>query len=512
MKQSKLWHFVLTLSLLRQDEAFPQRRLSTALRPAALGTLSQGKLAGRRTFQHLVAMQAWHQASQAGLRCPKPSPCECHCDCPNTQAETAPTAPPPCPMLLPMPTLQPPQTTPPPQPSTTEAPLTMQPESSDTAANGAAPASCSEFEVVRADGTCEPITPEVIKEIELQASQIKMQLDQLEKKVVEARHTPEFFVLRPKMWAMHIEYRRIMDLLLLTISKEEELLKMTDEEKASTPAPQNPGPEFESGLEAHGVHCEGWTQDRSAAVQSSEFCGVICRHQPKCVGFGWDAKTNWCLWYDNSIPPFRTPQCSAQSVTLFLKKREVADTKLGEASWAAIQKVQALEQALDEMIPVAREWEDETNSTYLTWQDTTGDKNQSTQNFLKAKGTYKDTLNDVLVVRAALANATGDAYVAIAAEAAEYPILQAGAPAAAALAPTTTPPPLLPSPTPDLLRWTDFENSHDTQWSEQHPECPQGTPCFCDCKCRGSPPQNFAQPPPKPPMPCPSAPPTVPPR
>merc|ERR1719284_2055171 len=65
---------------------------------------------------------------------------------------------------------------------------------------------------------------------------------------------------------------------------------------------------------------------------------------------------------------------------------------------------------------------------------------------------------------------------------------------------------------PKLLRWRDFPNSQDTKWSQQHPDCPMGVPCFCDCKCRGAPPQNFIEPPPAgPPPPCPPPPPLPPP-
>merc|ERR1719478_61162 len=60
---------------------------------------------------------------------------------------------------------------------------------------------------------------------------------------------------------------------------------------------------------------------------------------------------------------------------------------------------------------------------------------------------------------------------------------------------------------PKLLKWADFPNSDDTAWSKIHPDCPMGTPCFCDCKCRGAPPQNFVEPPPPPPLPCPPPPP-----
>lgn len=56
----------------------------------------------------------------------------------------------------------------------------------------------------------------------------------------------------------------------------------------------------------------------------------------------------------------------------------------------------------------------------------------------------------------------------------------------------------------------DPRRGADTQWAKQHPECPMGTPCFCDCHCRGRPPQNFEHSskallpcPPPPPMPAP---------
>jgi hypothetical protein len=47
--------------------------------------------------------------------------------------------------------------------------------------------------------------------------------------------------------------------------------------------------------------------------------------------------------------------------------------------------------------------------------------------------------------------------------------------------------------------WDDNNpNFGDTQWSQMHPECPMGKPCYCDCQCRGPPPQNFVNPPPPP--------------
>lgn len=55
--------------------------------------------------------------------------------------------------------------------------------------------------------------------------------------------------------------------------------------------------------------------------------------------------------------------------------------------------------------------------------------------------------------------------------------------------------------------WSDFLNAQDTKWSQRHPNCPQGPPCFCDCRCRGAPPQNFIHPPPPPRKPCPPPPP-----
>ena len=55
--------------------------------------------------------------------------------------------------------------------------------------------------------------------------------------------------------------------------------------------------------------------------------------------------------------------------------------------------------------------------------------------------------------------------------------------------------------------WSDFANSQDTKWSKKHAKCPQGPPCFCDCRCRGAPPQNFIASDPPVLKPCPPPPP-----
>lgn len=417
--------------------------------------------------------------------------------------------PPPCPIFAPLPTLMPPVTEPPPPPTTTTAAPALPAVEQMAPAPAAPPQNCTKFEVPRTDGTCSPITPEILAEIEKVAKKLKVQVDQAEAHMKAVENTGEYYPARKQALVLHIEYKKAMDLLLGALGSFEEMSKMAEDEEPMPLA--TTGPEFVPGIQAHGVHCEEWTKFRNVSLPSHSFCAILCRHEPKCVGFAVDTGYNWCNWYDGSVPPFEGKQCSVQTATTFVKKRQAEKTKMGEASWAAIEKVRKLEEMFDVAMSFAGEGQEATNTTYLDWNGEGNPldvNNTYFQGFTGAKGEYAVNLNDALLIRTMLRNATADAYAAMTKEMEEESALAEPGAAPAPAAPVTTPPPMLePSPTPNLLRWKDFDNSHDTQWSEMHPDCPMGTPCFCDCRCRGPPPQNFAVPPPLPPMPCPSAPP-----
>merc|ERR1719261_1642226 len=139
-------------------------------------------------------------------------------------------------------------------------------------------------------------------------------------------------------------------------------------------------------------------------------------------------------------------------------------------------------------------WEAETNQTV---------KDSLEAFFLDAKNNYTSAIADAKVVREERQAAVDDALKQI--EADTIAIEDGGTGVGDPLPPTTTTtttttvatttttlPPVVE------LHWKDFPNSEDSLCAEKHPECPMGPPCFCDCKCRGAPPQNFVEPPPPP--------------
>mmetsp|Transcript_29481 Transcript_29481/g.84759 ORF Transcript_29481/g.84759 Transcript_29481/m.84759 type:complete len:156 (+) Transcript_29481:73-540(+) len=95
-----------------RDAAAAPRALVLAMVASACAAMAaaahgEAATAGRRTLNHLAAVQSWRRAVRSGRQCPPPVPCECHCDCPTTVVERtlpAPAAPPPpCPPPPPAP-------------------------------------------------------------------------------------------------------------------------------------------------------------------------------------------------------------------------------------------------------------------------------------------------------------------------------------------------------------------------------------------------------------------------
>jgi hypothetical protein len=110
--------------------------------------------------------------------------------------------------------------------------------------------------------------------------------------------------------------------------------------------------------------------------------------------------------------------------------------------------------------------------------------------FLSAKQNYTDSIVEVTTIRNDRRFSIDDALKCISEDSVELPAL----PTTTTTTTTTTTSGTTTLPPPVVeLHWADFPNSQDSLWSQKHPECPQGPPCFCDCKCRGGPPQNFVE-------------------
>lgn len=506
---------------------------STELQPVN-GTAANGlvnnqsrHVAGRRTLTYLVQLQTWQRLSRVGVRCPKPQPCECHCDCPNTAIAPAPPSPTLCPVYLnAWPVTNPPPTAKP----TTSGALTTTP------APRKQPEKCVEGYVQMSDGTCGKITYETIVMLKGMVDQQKAELDKMQLEfnaVAEVNCTScpgerIYFELRPKLILKHQQYLAVLNMFLAALRIYDMKIKVKeDKKKAEAKAPDGPrGPEFVLGEKKLRAHCEPWTAlNKSLGKPTKNFCAIICRQQPSCVGFGWDPKSDWCLWYDD-VKPQSKDACSSQAETTYLKKWQ---GYIDEDLWIAMDKVHIFDGAIQKAVDIARMQAEVANDKFSRlWsltkenEDNTKKKNitATKNNATDAVNFYGGTLWDTHQLRKQLEVLRATAYSMTRAEVNKRP-------------PSIEKPPPPPAPVvdevdevvipegfeepesdpPKILEWHDFPNSQDTAWSQQHPDCPMGTPCFCDCKCRGAPPQNFVEPPPPPypPLPCPPPPPLPPP-
>lgn len=242
-------------------------------------------------------------------------------------------------------------------------------------------------------------------------------------------------------------------------------------------------------------------------------CAVVCRNQPSCVGFAKDPKTHWCVWFDSTKPDSKEIPCSAATETEFLKNRQ-AD--VSQNLWTAMEKVHVFDKAIGEALKVADQHSNSANKTFMGWWDVAG-TNKSTGldlkgEFSKAIDYYAGTIIDttkmreqyVILEKAALALASAEALANPPFHSEKKNMTASGASEQVSKAAKGLEHPI--EATPKLLRWKDFPNSQDTAWSKLHPDCPMGPPCFCDCKCRGPPPQNFVAPPLAAEAPCPPPP------
>lgn len=466
------------------------------------------RLAGRRTLKYLVALQEWQRLSRVGMRCPKPQPCECHCDCPATAIAEPPPLVPACPVYA---NAWP--TTPAP---TTKAPAVV--AITTTPSPKHKPAQCAAGEVKLSDGTCTIITYETVLKLEkmVEEMRIKLLIKQVEfNKLAEVNCTScpgaaLYFKVRPELLRAHDDYYKALRLFLGVLNEFESMEK--DKKEADDGGDDKDlGPEFVPGVKSFRSHCEPWTAlNVSLGKPTDNFCAVVCRQQPSCVGFNFDPKSYWCVWFDDAKPEPKE-DCTSQTKTKFLKRWQA---KLSPNLWVTIDKVHLFDKAIINAIAVANLNANVSTNFYDLWRDENANGDQALamehqSNLSTEVGHYGNTMFDAGQMREQLEMLRSSAYQLTLEEVDKRPAI----PAPPSI--TTTKKIVIPegleeplSDPPKILEWHDFPNSQDTKWSQQHPDCPMGTPCFCDCKCRGAPPQNFVEPPPPPypPPPCPPPP------
>jgi hypothetical protein len=377
------------------------------------------------------------------------------------------------------------------------------------------PRECDHGEVKLSDGTCATISYERIIELGHLVETKKAELDVVQEaydaayrgaNCTQCPGAAKYFAIRPELIKAHQQYFAAVRMYANALGIYEKRLA---EAKAKADAGLDDGegdsellgPEFVPGKLKRRPHCETWTANASYGAPSNNVCGVICRLQPSCVGFALDPTSKWCVWYDE-VETEADSECSTQAETEYVKKRK---GPLNAPLWSAIDKVRMFEKALQEVLAMAHFKMKVASQSWETLQSS-------------------ETKNDTLLAErqddlyAALQNYSGISYDAHQINE-QLDIVKTQA-FAMTIAEAKKRPPFKQKPTPPsmkdkveafkmvegfqepaeeppkLLKWSDFPNSQDTWWSEMHPDCPQGVPCFCDCQCRGAPPQNFVEPPP----------------
>lgn len=381
---------------------------------------------------------------------------------------------------------------------------------------------CAEGEIMYSDGECVKVTVEMINDLISLCAGLKANLDQIEHQA-QVGPPAEYVFLRFEIMTANERYRRALDLLLSLLGNAaEESITAPEGQGAGKDKGNVTGPEFVDGIQVHRAHCEPWSKNattfqRDEQTASINTCGVICRNQPTCVGFAIDPQYGWCVWYDALVqPPFAEVQCSSHNSTRYVKMYEGPQNA---TLWLTMEKAHAYERKWRSLLLKADTEAEIANRTFEDfWAETNMTlRNQTMQLLMSAKTNYTSTLAEAETISSYYFGEVQEAYRLVRGEVqvhGPFSDLSAFLPADAEEGPSGLQPvqalatDLRPSPTPVPLRWQDFPNARDTEWSQKHPECPMGPPCWCNCECRGAPPQNFVANPPPPPQPCPPPPPT----
>lgn len=213
--------------------------------------------------------------------CPAPAPCSCQCDCPETVTKPPPPAPEGCPETLPV-------------------KFAATGENDDIR--------CGKGFVRRSDNLCHEITPDIIKKLRNDVLLRRSALDSAQEKF-DTTNTPdaaetasEKKELRRELLKQHEAYSKALDMLLGAWDQASFNPKNSPKNKS--------GGKVEDGefvavktLKRGRAHCEEWMTRNSTYMAGAEDCGVLCRNEPMCVGFGLSVAGRYCVWFDAEVVP-----------------------------------------------------------------------------------------------------------------------------------------------------------------------------------------------------------------
>jgi len=222
--------------------------------------------------------------------------------------------------------------------------------------------------------------------------------------------------------------------------------------------------EYQAKAEYHRVHCEWWT---CGSVNASEFCGVLCRHEPSCVGFNVDERGS-CLWFDSYVPNGE-PQCTKQESTKYMKRR------LGPVNQTvrlALDRVRSLERSLELSLDVSAVQDGHVDTQLQNIAEKLMaasrkphgmarlDESPQMRELNATLSAYTTELGESRRALETWPSARADARTLVQAEALMNPVVFG------ALGKT-------------LVRGSEREAKRHESASEVPPECP----CVCDCRC-----------------------------
>lgn len=513
--------------------------LATSSTVSRTGRRVVARAGGRSSLQFLQAVAAWKKVSARGLDCPAPEPCSCHCDCPNTEQEVAPPPPPPCPTATPpFPTFAPPTT---PAPIQTTVAQKVNPlrnmNANDYAMNGPLE-ECKECELRMSDGTCAPITDETMQQILEIVAMKKAELDDIEAQFKARRQGVNCKDCvnwkTDKLTHAHEQYKIALELYLAMaqcthFKKKDDMQKLVAESGGDGDTCK---PEYlpsSCPTKAY-QHCLLWTQGTDLR-NVTDNCALICRNMANCKGFAVDASRLTCVWWEHApgspanasafvapgprpLEPRTCLACSGMT-NIFAKMEQICDPeadkptedhKCSPAIRPAVVRIASARDFLEKSLQKVNQTQHDAEISFSDFRNASQPFEMRYEGFRGATETYAYAINDVAEMKAEIKNGMESAKKVIDGMKGLDSLCGILTPATTTTTTTTTK--VYATPVP--LEWKMFRNAEDSDWSEHHPECPQGPPCLCECKCRGAPPQNIEVEPPPPPPPCPPLPPPPP--
>eukprot|EP00450_Noctiluca_scintillans_P012489 CAMPEP_0194486392 /NCGR_PEP_ID=MMETSP0253-20130528/7059_1 /TAXON_ID=2966 /ORGANISM="Noctiluca scintillans" /LENGTH=502 /DNA_ID=CAMNT_0039326479 /DNA_START=9 /DNA_END=1517 /DNA_ORIENTATION=- len=253
---------------------------------------------------------------------------------------------------------------------------------------------CLENEVLRADGSCTVVDAQTLRDVSSLVTAVDSRVAAAERRVAAAERSvaavrgtdcPETVRFRAELVAAHEEQVRVMKFMR---DVELKFIRASANTGTSVIVPASTGShigtssaitaregtsvgkfqavgtsaeevqaegasaeefqakaEYQAEAEYHRVHCEWWT---CGSVNASEFCGVLCRHEPSCVGFNVDERGS-CLWFDSYVPNGE-PQCSKLESTKYMKRRL---GPVNQTVRVALDRVRSLERSLEMSLDVS---------------------------------------------------------------------------------------------------------------------------------------------------------------